>query len=92
MCTVSWLRQSNGYQLFCNRDEKRTRRPSSGPQLLVRDGVRFLAPIDADFGGTWIAVNEFGLSLVLVNRGSGITRKAEPWAGSDESDYGAHRS
>jgi hypothetical protein len=36
--------------------------------LLVRDGVRFLAPIDAEFGGTWIAVNEFGLSLVLVNR------------------------
>jgi len=68
MCTVSWLRQSTGYQLFCNRDEKRTRRPASGPQLLVRDGVRFLAPIDADFGGTWIAVNEFGLSLVLVNR------------------------
>jgi hypothetical protein len=69
MCTVSWLRQSNGYQLLCNRDEKRTRRPASGPQLLVRDGVRFLAPIDSDFGGTWIAVNEFGLSLVLVNRG-----------------------
>lgn len=69
MCTVSWFRQGWGYQLFCNRDEKRTRRPASGPQMLVRDRVRFLAPIDADFGGTWIAVNEFGLSLVLLNRG-----------------------
>jgi hypothetical protein len=37
--------------------------------MLARDGVRFLAPIDGDFGGTWIAVNEFGLSLALLNRG-----------------------
>jgi hypothetical protein len=33
--------------------------------------VRFLAPIDGDFGGTWIAVNELGLSLALLNRGLG---------------------
>ena len=71
MCTVSWMHQGRGYHLFCNRDEKRTRRPASEPQLLLRDGVRFLAPIDGDFGGTWIAVNEFGLSLALLNRGKG---------------------
>lgn len=68
MCTVSWLHQDSGYQLFCNRDEKRTRRPASEPRMLTREGVRFLAPIDGDFGGTWIAVNEFRLSLVLLNR------------------------
>jgi hypothetical protein len=33
-----------------------------------RDGVRFLAPLDGDFGGTWIAANEFGLTLSLLNR------------------------
>jgi hypothetical protein len=35
--------------------------------------MRFLAPIDGDFGGTWIAVNEFGLSLALLNRGAAST-------------------
>jgi Transport and Golgi organisation 2 len=68
MCTVSWIHQGSGYQLLCNRDEKRTRGPASTPRLLTRDNVRFVAPIDGDFGGTWVAVNEFGLSLVLLNR------------------------
>ena len=71
MCTVSWIHQGPGYQLFCNRDEQHTRRPASKPQLLTHHGIRFLAPIDGDFGGTWIAVNEFGLSLALLNRGPG---------------------
>jgi hypothetical protein len=68
MCTVSWLYQDGGYQLFCNRDEQRTRRPAYEPQLLMHGAVQFLAPIDGDFGGTWIAVNECGVSLALVNR------------------------
>ncbi len=71
MCTVSWIYQGAGYHLFCNRDEKHTRRPASKPQVLTRGGMRILAPIDGDFGGTWIAVNESGLSLALVNRGPG---------------------
>src|SRR5215469_7400630 len=71
MCTVSWIHEDSGYQLFCNRDEMLTRRPASKAQLLTRGGTRFLAPIDGAFGGTWIAVNEFGLSLALVNRGPG---------------------
>ena len=71
MCTISWIHQGPGYQLFCNRDEKHTRLQASKPQLLMHGGVRFLAPIDGDFGGTWIAVNEFGLSLALLNRGPG---------------------
>jgi hypothetical protein len=69
MCTVSWIYQDQGYHLFCNRDEKHTRRPALNPQLLTRGGMRFVAPIDGDFGGTWIAVNELGLSLTLLNRG-----------------------
>lgn len=71
MCTVSWIYQGAGYQLFCNRDEKHTRRLASKPQLLTRGGMGFLAPIDGDFGGSWIAVNELGLSLALLNRGPG---------------------
>jgi hypothetical protein len=67
MCTVSWLHQDDGYQLFCNRDEKKTRAIARGPEVIESGGVRFIAPIDRAGGGTWIAVNEYGLSLCLLN-------------------------
>ncbi|HEY0385093.1 MAG TPA: NRDE family protein [Pyrinomonadaceae bacterium] len=67
MCTVSWLRQDDGYQLFCNRDERRTRKAASEPTIHERAGVCFIAPVDGDHGGSWIGVNEYGLSLCLLN-------------------------
>lgn len=67
MCTVSWLHQDGGYQLFSNRDEKRTRSAASGPEIRACEGVRFLAPRDGEAGGTWIGVNELGVSLCLLN-------------------------
>lgn len=67
MCTVSWVHEDEGYQLFCNRDERISRAPGLGPRLAARAGVRFVAPIDGDFGGAWIGVNEFGVSLCLLN-------------------------
>ena len=67
MCTVSWLYQDNGYQLFCNRDEKKTRALARGPELIESRGVRYIAPVDRAGGGTWIAVNEHALSLCLLN-------------------------
>jgi hypothetical protein len=67
MCTVTWQHDASGYQLFCNRDERHTRRPALPPRIGSRDGVRFVAPIDGDFGATWIATNDFGVSLCLLN-------------------------
>ena len=67
MCTASWTRDQNGYQLLFNRDEKLTRKPALAPRLVVRNGTRFLAPLDGDFGGTWIGTNEFGVSVCLLN-------------------------
>ncbi len=67
MCTVSWIHEDNGYQLFCNRDERLTRREAQAPVLFERDGVRYLAPVDGEAGGTWIATNEFGVSICLMN-------------------------
>jgi hypothetical protein len=67
MCTVSWVHQPGGYHLLCNRDEKLTRGAALGPIAFQRGGVRYLAPVDADFGGTWLAVNELGLSVCLLN-------------------------
>jgi len=68
MCTVSWAPVAGGYSLHFNRDESRTRTPALPPAALERDGVRFLAPIDADAGGTWIGVNQFGVTVSLLNR------------------------
>jgi uncharacterized protein with NRDE domain len=68
MCTVTWLREADGYVLFCNRDERHTRRPALGPRASVLRGVSFIAPADGDHGGSWIGVNEFGLTLCLLNR------------------------
>lgn len=68
MCTVSWLRQTDGYLLLCNRDERHTRKPAAGPRAGERRGVSFIAPADGDHGGSWIGVNQFGLTLCLLNR------------------------
>jgi hypothetical protein len=68
MCTLSWLPRRGGYTLFFNRDERLTRALSLPPEVREADGVRFIAPLDGDFGGTWILVNEFGLTLALLNR------------------------
>src|SRR5262245_36927927 len=67
VCTVSWLYTREGYHLFCNRDERHTRKPAHPPRVQRRQGVRFIAPVDPDFGGTWIAVNQFGLAICLLN-------------------------
>lgn len=76
MCTVSWLHQRDGYQLFFNRDEKHSRLAASPVQVRLSNGVRYLAPADGDYGGTWLAVNEFGLTLALLNgRPGAVTGK-----------------
>jgi hypothetical protein len=67
VCTLSWLDTSDGYQLFFNRDERRERGPEVPAALRRRGRTRFVAPLDGDFGGTWIAVNEHGLSVCLLN-------------------------
>jgi hypothetical protein len=67
MCTVSWFHDAAGYQLFCNRDERRTRAEALPPRLQVSGNVRYVSPLDGDCGGTWVAVNELGISICLLN-------------------------
>jgi Transport and Golgi organisation 2 len=67
MCTVSWIPSDDGYELFCNRDEQKTRAAALAPEVIESGTVRFIAPIDTGGGGTWIAVNQFGLALCLLN-------------------------
>jgi hypothetical protein len=79
LCTLTWIGGPEGYELFFNRDELLTRGPETAPTLAEARGVRFIAPRDADGGGTWIAANEYGLTLCLLNgygpsRGTACTR------------------
>ncbi len=67
MCTVSWFFTEDGYELFSNRDERRTRPSAAPPAVVETPRVRYLAPSDTEAGGTWIAVNELGLTLSLLN-------------------------
>ena len=67
MCTVTWSVDDGGYSLLFNRDEKLSRAVAEPPRIHTRDGVRFGAPTDADGGGTWIAANEYGVTVCLLN-------------------------
>lgn len=56
------------YTLLFNRDELRTRGPEIPPaEARTESGVRYLAPTDSDAGGTWIAANEHGVTVALLN-------------------------
>lgn len=68
MCTVSWAPEPDGYTLFFNRDERLSRLPAEPPRKRELGAVRYLSPLDGEFGGTWLAVNEFGLTLGITNR------------------------
>ncbi|MBI5864223.1 MAG: NRDE family protein [Planctomycetes bacterium] len=72
VCTVTAfnLRDSEGKRLFrvaCNRDEQRIRPPSLPPRVREFNGCRAVTPIDQPSGGTWIAANQRGVILVLLN-------------------------
>ncbi len=68
MCTVSWAPEPDAYTLYFNRDERLSRRPAEPPRERELGSVRYLSPLDGDFGGTWLAVNEFGLTVGITNR------------------------
>lgn len=73
MCTLSWLINEHGYQLFFNRDEQRSRALALAPRVLEIEATRVLMPLDPQGHGSWIAVNENGLSLCLLNYYQGET-------------------
>ncbi len=66
MCTVSFIARKNGYALVMNRDEKLARVAGVPPKLREVDGRAVLCPSEPG-GGTWIAVNDTGATLALIN-------------------------
>lgn len=79
MCTLSWTALPDGYLLYFNRDERRSREAALAPRIARNgsDGPQHVAAIDAEAGGTWMGVNEFGLSLALLNLYGAEARAAE---------------
>jgi Transport and Golgi organisation 2 len=66
MCTVSFLARKNGYVLAMNRDEKRTRAIGLPPSKKIINGRTLLSPSEPG-GGTWIALNDSGVTFALIN-------------------------
>ena len=70
MCTLTWLLDNNGYEVFFNRDEQRSRPKAELPVYdAISESIFPVDPgqIDSKNKGTWIAVNKNGLSLCLLN-------------------------
>jgi hypothetical protein len=64
---VTWTRRSGGYDLLFNRDELLTRKEAAPPRIHTGEGVRWIAPVDGDHGGSWVTANESGVTLALLN-------------------------
>ena len=66
MCTVTFIARKNGYALGMNRDEKLMRTDGLPPTLKTINGRAVLCPAEPS-GGTWIALNDSGATLALIN-------------------------
>src|SRR6185312_1610777 len=66
MCTISFLPARSGFLLAMNRDEKKTRVRAHAPRRHWAGTRQALFPSEPD-GGTWIGVNDAGLTLALIN-------------------------
>src|SRR6266496_2247 len=66
MCTVTFIARQRGYRLGMNRDEKLTRPTGLPPKVKKMNGRAVISPSEHG-GGTWIAVNDHGATLALIN-------------------------
>lgn len=66
MCTVSFLPNAPGFHVAMNRDEKRTRSVALPPAIVDVGTRRAIFPAESN-GGTWIAANDAGVCLALIN-------------------------
>lgn len=69
MCTVSFINNNGVVIITSNRDEKTIRPEAAAPRNYVHNGKNIMYPKDAKAGGTWFAVDENGIVLVLLNGG-----------------------
>ena len=78
---MSWRRspETGTLTIWFNRDESRTRSEATAPEVRSfprdeeSDEARWISCIDPDGGGTWLAVNDSGLCVGLLNFYDGKT-------------------
>lgn len=78
MCTATWLIRADGFELRFNRDESRRRLVARPPEASEVGGLRCLAPVDGDAGGTWLGVNELGLAVAVLNAWEDVSETELP--------------
>jgi len=79
MCTVTALQTGESLTLFFNRDERHSRPAAHPPRLHSNGpGIPYLAPIDPEGGGTWLAVNRNKVVVGLLNYYPGQTKSIHP--------------
>lgn len=66
MCTVTFSPRRRGYALAMNRDEKLSRVAGLPPSKKIISGRTVLAPSEPG-SGTWIALNDTGVTFALIN-------------------------
>lgn len=71
MCTLTVIPTAAGYRLAFNRDERPTRPAAVPPAWTAVGGRGVIHPTDPESGGTWLAVNDSGLSLAVLNGNPG---------------------
>lgn len=69
MCTLTWWDNAEeGYDVFFNRDERKTRLAALPPRVHeAGNGLSFVAATDANAGGTWLLANAMGLTIAILN-------------------------
>lgn len=79
MCTLTVVPSIGGFRVAVNRDAQLLR-PAAQPPVTYRiGGVLATFPVDPVGRGTWVAANEAGLVLALLNRHpSALLGPAEP--------------
>lgn len=77
MCTLSLVPRAAGFLLAMNRDEQRSR-PVAFPPSIRRCGERLALYPSEHEGGTWIGINDRGLTLALLNWYSGCPPEEPP--------------
>lgn len=67
MCTVTVVPVRRSARLACNRDEQHSRPGALPPRIVAFGQRRAVLPVDPTSGGTWVAANDAGLALALIN-------------------------
>jgi hypothetical protein len=67
MCFVAYIPVRDGFILGSNRDEHLGRLAATPPKQVMLGGKKVLMPVDGKAGGTWIALRDDAVTMVLLN-------------------------